>query len=167
MGLPKTRGRAIADILPSDIQAWVGHLGRPKEENEGGGLAPRTIHVIHGMVHGVFAAAVRDRRIVSNPCVGTRLPKPDARRVEPLAVEQVSALIRETPERLRPLIVLAASTGIRQGEALGITLDRVDFLRRHVRIDRQLQTIPHKGTLVSAPEDRSERSCHSTSSGRS
>jgi len=32
-------------------------------------------------------------------------------------------------------------TGIRQGEALGLTLDRVDFLRRQIRIDRQLQTI--------------------------
>jgi integrase len=33
---------------------------------------------------------------------------------------------------------LAAGTGLRQGEAFGLTLDRVDFLRRRVRVDRQL-----------------------------
>jgi hypothetical protein len=28
--------------------------------------------------------------------------------------------------------------GLRQGECFGLTVDRVDFLRRHVRVDRQL-----------------------------
>jgi len=28
--------------------------------------------------------------------------------------------------------------GLRQGECFGLTIDRVDFLRRHVRVDRQL-----------------------------
>ena len=36
------------------------------------------------------------------------------------------------PERLRALIVFAAGTGLRQGECFGLTVDRVDFLRRQV-----------------------------------
>lgn len=37
-----------------------------------------------------------------------------------------------------------AGAGLRQGEALGLTVDRVDFLRRQLRVDRQLQT-PGRG----------------------
>jgi hypothetical protein len=33
---------------------------------------------------------------------------------------------------------VAAATGLRQGEVFGLTLDRVDFLRRLRRVDRQL-----------------------------
>ena len=33
---------------------------------------------------------------------------------------------------------MAAGSGLRQGELFGLTVDRVDFLRREIRIDRQL-----------------------------
>ena len=35
------------------------------------------------------------------------------------------------------LVHLCAATGLRQGEAFGLTVDRVDFLRGVVRVDRQ------------------------------
>jgi hypothetical protein len=35
---------------------------------------------------------------------------------------------------------LGAAAGLRQGEATGLTLDRVDFLRRQLTVDRQLVT---------------------------
>jgi hypothetical protein len=38
------------------------------------------------------------------------------------------------PDRYSALIVLGAGIGIRMYEALGLTLDRVDFLRRQVAI---------------------------------
>jgi len=50
----------------------------------------------------------------------------------------VSALAEAVPERYRALIVFAAGMGLRQGECFGVTVDRVDFLRRLVRVDRQL-----------------------------
>jgi integrase len=42
------------------------------------------------------------------------------------------------PERYRALVVLAAGTGLRHGEALGPELDAVDFLRRTLRVRQQL-----------------------------
>ena len=47
-------------------------------------------------------------------------------------------MVAAVPEHLRALIVFAAGTGLRQGECCGLTLDRVDFLRREVRVDLQL-----------------------------
>lgn len=56
----------------------------------------------------------------------------------PLEVAAVERLIAELQPRLRALVLFAAGTGLRQGECFGLTVDRVDFLRRQVRVDRQL-----------------------------
>ena len=50
----------------------------------------------------------------------------------------VTALADAVPDRYKALIVFAAGMGLRQGECLGLTADQVDFLRKQVRVDRQL-----------------------------
>ena len=59
-------------------------------------------------------------------------------------------LLDAMPERYRVAGVLAAGAGLRQGEALGVTVDRIDFLRRRLVIDRQMVT-PPTGTPGLAP----------------
>src|SRR5207237_9501491 len=86
----------------------------------------------------IFKAAVGDRLIAVSPCGGIKLPKQDRGEIVPLAIEAVEALADAVPERYRVLILFAAGTGLRQGECFGLTVDRVDFLRRLVRVDRQL-----------------------------
>lgn len=66
------------------------------------------------------------------------MPKKADTEVIPLTVEQVSTLAGAFPKRCRSLIVFAAGMGMRQGECFGLTVDRVDFLRHQVRVDRQL-----------------------------
>jgi integrase len=58
---------------------------------------------------------------------------------------------RATP-RFRALAVLGAGSGVRQGEALGLTVDRIDFLRRTVRIDRQLVLVQGHDPFLAAPK---------------
>lgn len=56
-----------------------------------------------------------------------------------LTVEQVE-LAALVPDRYRALIVLGAGCGPRLSKAVGVTVDRVDFLRRFVTVDRHLVT---------------------------
>jgi integrase len=42
------------------------------------------------------------------------------------------------PEQYRALVVVTASTGVRQGEAFAISTDTIDFLRRTLTVDRQV-----------------------------
>lgn len=79
--------------------------------------------------------------IPSSPCGRIQLPRLSKARVEPLATGRVLALGESIEGRYRALIVLAAGAGLRQGEAFGLTMDRVDFLRRTVRVDRQMLTL--------------------------
>ena len=53
----------------------------------------------------------------------------------------------------RPIFLLAAGAGLRQGEILGLTLDRIDFEGGTVKIDRQLQ----RGRLVPLKSEASYR----------
>jgi integrase len=46
--------------------------------------------------------------------------------------------LKPSPDRCRALIVLGAGTGVRISEALGVTNDPGDWMRRTVTIDRQL-----------------------------
>ena len=50
------------------------------------------------------------------------------------------------------MIVVAAGTGMRQGEVFGLTVDRVDFLRRTVTVDRQLTTIAGREPFFGPPK---------------
>jgi integrase len=101
-------------------------------------LAPGSVEVVYRWVVAVFKAAVGDQLIAASPCNRIALPKRDVGEVVPLTAEQVEAMAGACPDRYRALIVLAAGTGLRQGKCFGLTVDRVDFLHRQVRFNRQL-----------------------------
>ena len=61
------------------------------------------------------------------------------------------------PDRYRAAVILAATTGLRQGEIFGLTVDRVDFLRRTVRVDRQLVTIQGQEPVLGPPKTEASR----------
>jgi len=125
--------RPIAAIRRSEMQAWARSLGDT--------LAPGTVVTVRQKVNAVFAAALADRVIASNPCTGLRLPRPVGKQVHPMAHTEVVAMADTVPARYRALMLAGAGTGMRQGELLGLTVDRVDFLRRTLRVDRQLVTL--------------------------
>jgi integrase len=139
---PTLGERPLSSILPSDIQAWVKGLE----------LAPATIGVVHGIVSTIMKAAIRDRRIVANPCDGSKLPKVERKQVVPLTTEQVAALRDALPRQLQALVTLAAGTGMRQGECFGLTVDRVKFLERTAMVDRQLVTVPGQPPTLGPPK---------------
>lgn len=127
---PYLGDRPLGSIRRSDVQAWVKQLTVV--------LAPGSVELAYRWVSTIFKAAVGDRLIASSPCISITLPKRNEAEVVPLTVGEVEAMAAAVPDRYRALIVFAAGMGLRQGECFGLTVDRVDFLRRHVRVDRQL-----------------------------
>jgi integrase len=141
---PYFGNRRLASIRPSEVQAWVTRLTAT--------LSPSTVQVVHGILAAIFKAAIRDRRVSASPCENTKLPKKPPREVVPLTTAAVQALTAAVPARYRALIVLAAGTGMRQGECFGLTLPKVDFLRRTVRVDQQLVLLPHRPPFLAPPK---------------
>jgi integrase len=153
---PRIGERPIGAIRPSELQACVkamsvGDVGQKP-------LAPSTIEIVYTWVATIFAAAMKDRVITSSPCQDIRRPEVHQPRVKPLPVETVEKLIDAVPAQYRALIVLGAGTGVRISEALGLTNDRVDWMRRTVTIDRQLVGVGEGGALLFGPlKDKKNR----------
>jgi integrase len=127
---PTFGARAINTIRRSEIQAWVAKLTTT--------LKPGTVRKVHVHMSSLFKAAIEDGLIATNPCRKVKLPKNERELIHPLTVEQMDALARTVPEQFRALIVTMAGTGLRPSEAFGLTVDRVNFLKRSLRVDRQI-----------------------------
>ena len=66
----------------------------------------------------------------------------------PLSIADLEALTRAVPERYRALLVMAAGSGLRPGEAFGVSADRINFLKRELRVDRQVITLKGPPVLI-------------------
>lgn len=142
---PTFGSRQVRTVRPSDVQAWVGKM-------TASGLAASTVESYFRVLAAVMLAARKDRLIHESPCDGVRLPRADraSSALVPLTTGQVRRIAVQVPDRYRGLVLVSAGLGLRQGEACGLTVDRVDFLRRKVRIDRQLLT-PNVGLCTLGP----------------
>lgn len=152
---PRIGHRPIGSIRTNEIQALIKAMEVGTGERPP--LAPSTIGTAYVWVATIFEAAVTDRVIGLTPCRKVKLPQVEETKVVPLALETVEALAAAVPDRYRALIVLGAGAGPRLGEALGLTLDRVDFLRRTVTIDRQLLRSGGSGPVFGPVKDRKNR----------
>lgn len=128
---PAMGARALVAVRPSDVQAFVATLSLT--------LKPGSVGVILTTVTAVFRAAKRDRLIAHLPTEGVKLPQAELVRVVPLSVEEVDALISALPIEYQALGIVAAGTGMRQGEVFGLQVRDVDFLRKTVQVERQVQ----------------------------
>lgn len=134
---PYLGDRPIRSIRPSDVRGWVKHLEAT--------LAPSTVNNIHGVVAGIFATAVDDRVISQSPFARRTgyLPEVHREQTVPPTPEQVTAIVGKVELRYRPLVILAASTGLRVSEAIGLSIDpqmphRVDLMRGQVHVARSI-----------------------------
>lgn len=133
----------VRAIKPSSVQQWVRTLSRD--------LAASYVALLLGHLKAILSAAVDDGMIASNPAASrsVKAPKAEHRRVTPWTVQQVQAIARSHPERYQALPILAAGTGLRQGECFGLAVDDVDFLRRTVHVRQQVRLL--NGHPVFAP----------------
>jgi integrase len=130
--LPDFGDEEIGRIRHSDVQAWVRRLSER--------LAPATVDRSYRWLAAIFRLAVNDDLIRRSPCFAIKLPAKPETKVEPLRREDVEALLNALPARYRALAVVGAGAGLRQGEAFGLTVPNVDFLRgREIRVRQQLK----------------------------
>jgi integrase len=141
--------RPIGAVRQSEVQAAVKEMATT--------LSAATVELIYTYVASIFKAAVDDQVIARTPCRNINRPVVEKASVTPLATETVEALIDSVPGRYRALVVLGVGTGVRISEALGLTSDRVDWMRRSVTIDRQLVGVRDRQPVFGPVKDRKNR----------
>lgn len=140
----------MKSIRRSDLEAWVKGMTTS--------LADSTTRTRFNYVHMALRAAVGDRVIPSAPSAGVRLPKPT--RSDTLAIpasDDVAAAMKVAPVHFRPFVAVCAFAGLRLGEAAGLHVEDVDFLRRRIHVRRQVQGATNTEATVTDPKAGSVR----------
>jgi integrase len=123
------------------------------------GLAPRTVQYIHAVLNRALKAAVNDSLIPRNVCKEVGSPKVQREEMQYLTREEVRVFFEAAREdRLEALYILAVTTGLRQGELLGLKWEDVDFEAGKISVQRTLSAAKNDSTFNSPKRNKSRRS---------
>jgi integrase len=120
-------------------------------------LSPRTVQYVHVTLHSALKQAVMDGLIPRNPTEAVKPPQVRRKEMKPLTPEQVKVLLEAAcGDRLEALYVLAVTTGLRQGELLGLRWEDVDLEAGTLQVRRTLVTAKD-GPQLTAPKTKGSR----------
>jgi integrase len=108
-------------------------------DEDGPGLAPRTVGHVHRVLHRALGHAVEWGLLVSNP-VSVKPPKVEGAEIEILSEDQVRVVLRSLREKLvYPLVALGLTTGMRRGELLALRWRDVDLDASRLKVEQSLE----------------------------
>ena len=122
------------------------------------GRSARTALHARATLRRALADAVRDGLVARNAAADSRPPYVAHRRIEYLDADQVRRLLAATRrDDFGPLYAVAASTGLRLGELLGLRWSDVDLDARTLRVARALVRDAAGGWSVAEPKSARSR----------
>ena len=144
-------GVQLGKIRRSHVEAWVKTMSED--------LAPATVRTRYNNVRNVLRAAIRDRMIASDPSDGVVLPR-QRRREAAMVIpssDELRAIFDAASDDFRPFLYLCSFAGLRLGEAAALQVGDIDFLRRTIKVRRQVQRAGGKDVEIRPPKFGSER----------
>jgi integrase len=128
-------------------------------DGSGAHLDPRTVNYVHTIVHRAFKDAVRWSRLARNPADAADPPRGGQKSDgvhswDAATLREFLAASSASGDRLHPLWVLLATTGMRRGEALGLRRSDVDLDAGRLRV---VQTIIQVRSKVTIGEPKTAR----------
>ena len=133
------------------------HVGAFYKKLIKAGKKPRTVDTIHGVLRAMLKLAMSEEAVYRNVAVlaSASLPKNEVPQKPMLSQDEIKRFIAASRyERLEALFVVAIDTGIRQGEMLGLTWDRVDLDKGVLNITKQLGKRTGRGYLLVEPKTK-------------
>lgn len=123
----------LEQLSPAIVQRWL-----VDHKTQHG--ARRRIALAHACLRSALAEAQRLQLVTINAATLVKVPKPVARAIAPLNVEQATTFLSAAANhRLEALFSVALACGLRLGEALGLKWEDVDLETGEVRVRQQLQ----------------------------
>jgi integrase len=151
----------LADLAEDDIEAWHRHLQRTASKHTGRPVSASTIGQAHRILSTGLKAAVIRGRMPRNPASNVTPPRVRRRRVAiPSAAEAVMVVERCATWPSGPRWIVGLTTGLRQGEVLGLTWPCVQLGSDagSVMVEQELVRLPWEHGC-DPPCGRSARRC--------
>ncbi|MCB0951168.1 MAG: site-specific integrase [Microthrixaceae bacterium] len=131
------------------------------EQAEPKGLAPKTVHNIHVMLNKALSDAARKGTVVRNVVAMADAPSLQARKraeIKAWDVDQLVAFLDAiAPHRLSPAFFLAAHTGMRRGEVLGLRWRDLDLDANRVAVRQALVSVAYEVSISDVKTGTSRR----------
>ena len=165
--LTPTLGRlTLTRLMPADVErALAGFVasGRPAigESGQHGRhkpISPLTARHVRATLRRALSDAVRDGLVGRNAAGDARPPYVPHRPIAYLEAAQVRRLLDATRgDEYGPLYALAASTGLRLGELLGLSWTDVDLSANTLKVRRSLARSAGPGWVLAEPKTARSR----------
>lgn len=137
------------------------HLDRLYADLLRAGLAPKTVRNLHTTLHKALKDAVRKNLVVRNVADSAdppRLKRAGEGEMKTWTPEQLYAFLEGMADhRLRAGFLLAATTGMRRGEVLGLRWADIDFTTRRLTVNQTVLNVAYKITIGTPKTPRSRR----------
>ena len=152
----------LQKLQPEDLDAFYAQLLVDGRRNgAGGGLAPKTVRIIHGIIRKALADAHRKGTVDRNVADLADPPKVRAGGSKQMSVwsaEELRAFLAdiEDTEWYAPIYV-AANTGMRRGEVLGLYWRNIDLDARRLVVDQQLLSVGYEAGIADVKTTNSRR----------
>ena len=155
--IPQLGAIEIQKLDGPRIDAFYNHLLTSGRRNGRGGLSAQTVRHIHRLLSQILSSAVKAQKLRHSPMVAVQTtPKVRKPHIQVLADEELGTLFQYLKERpLYMPVLLAASTGMRRGEILGLRWCDLDFDRSTLQIAQVVEALKKS---VSIKEPKTERS---------
>lgn len=138
----------IKDLRPEHIQGLYNQLLEQK-------VGVYVVRKIHTLLHSALVQAVKMGMIPRNPANAVMQPKEPSKEMKILDENQVSQLLVSVSDhRWEALFYLAVTTGMRQMELLGLKWTDLDWVKRTIKVERQLVRPDKEGSQFAPPKTK-------------
>ncbi len=145
--LPVLGRSRIGELTPRQLNALYGRLLERGRRNGAGGLSPTTVRYIHVILHGALADATDLGLVAENPASRAKPPRlcPSSHETSVWCADDLHRFLRSiADEPLYPAVHLAALTGMRRGEILGLRWGDLDLPNRRLVVRHTLVSIAYE-----------------------
>ncbi len=160
--LPTLGDKLVSAITPADIQILLNRATvramptKKRPEPKPRPASPQTKQHILNHISALYSFAADELRLrVDNPATEVEPPELPPRDPKVMEPAQIFSIISNVPDRWRGFFATGAYTGLREGELLGLLVDRVDMERRLIAIDASHggTTKSNKSRMVPIPDE--------------
>ena len=130
---PRWGSFRLTDVRTIAVEDWLEILVGPRTKKP---LAPATKAKVRNIMHALFNHAVRHEWLEKNPITLVRQSAKRQRTPDVLEVAEIKALLLELQEPYKTMVFLAASTGLRISEIIGLKWSDLDFDTLEIRLSR-------------------------------
>lgn len=145
---------SVGDIRKTAVQHWISDM----TTGDGAAQKPKSATVViraYGVLASILDGAVDDRRILTNPARGVKLPRKGKKAHIYLTHQQIHRLAAES--KYPTLVLVLAYCGLRWGEAVALKVKDLDSLKRRLNIRENAVEVGSK-IEVGTPKNHKRRS---------